>query len=112
MLVLRRQDIGRGEIRDHFASLQEYHALREEQSFVEIMRHEEHGLADALEQVAEHRLHLRAGERIERAERLVHQQDAGIRGQSSSQPDALALSAGKLPWIARSELGEIEPGKR
>ncbi len=36
---------------------------------------------------------LRLGDRIERAERLVHQQQRRIRGQRARQADALPLSA-------------------
>ena len=35
-----------------------------------------------------------AGQRIERAERLVHQHDARLRGQRAGHADALALAAG------------------
>ena len=52
------------------------------------------GLAPELEQLL---LHLLAGQRIERAERLVHQQHAGVAGQRAGQPDPLAHAAGELP---------------
>ena len=47
--------------------------------------------------VEQRRLHALAGERIERAERLVHQQEARFRGERAGQPDTLAHAAGQLP---------------
>ncbi len=47
-------------------------------------------------QIAQHILHLGAGEWIERAEGLVHQQDFRLGGQSARQADALALPSGEL----------------
>lgn len=41
-------------------------------------------------------LHLLADQRVQRAERLVHQQDLGVRGQRAGEADALAHPAGKL----------------
>jgi hypothetical protein len=39
---------------------------------------------------------------IERAERLVHQQDIGLRHQRPGQPDALLHTSGKLVGIMLS----------
>jgi hypothetical protein len=45
-------------------------------------------------------LELLSGERIERAERLVHQQDAGIVGEHARNGDALLHAAGELVRVA------------
>ena len=42
-------------------------------------------------------LHLLAGQRVERAERLVHQQHVGIGGESARDADALTHAARQLP---------------
>ena len=47
--------------------------------------------------VEQQRLHALARQRVERAERLVHQQEVGFGGERPGQPDALAHAAGKLP---------------
>ena len=51
---------------------------------------------EALQQVAQHILHFRPGQRVQCAEGLVHQQQFGFRRQRPRQADTLALSAGKL----------------
>ena len=45
-----------------------------------------------------------ARQRIERAERLVHQQDRRVGGERARHADALALAAGKLVRIAAQKL--------
>jgi hypothetical protein len=104
------QDFGGGEVGDYFAGFEEDDALGEVEGFVEVVGDEQDGFADAGEQVAEHGLHLGAGEGIEGAEGLVHEQDAGIGGEGASEADALALSAGELPRVACAEFGEVESG--
>ena len=49
-------------------------------------------------------LELLAGERVERAERFVHQQDVGVVGEHARDGDALLHAAGKLARIARCGL--------
>ena len=105
------QDFGGGKIGDDLAGFEEDDALGQVEGFVEIVGDQQDGFADAGEQVAQHGLHLGAGEGIERAEGLVHQQDAGIGGEGAGEADALALAAGELPGIAGAELGEVEPGE-
>ena len=46
---------------DEFSILQKHDAVREKESFVEIVGHEQDGLLHAAHQVAEHVLHLGAG---------------------------------------------------
>ena len=54
----------------------------------------------------------RAGDRIERAERLVHQHDRRIGGERAGEADALALAAAELRGIAAGDCGEVEPEQR
>ena len=50
-----------------------------------------------------------AGERIERAERLVHQHDARFCGQRPRHADALALAAGEFVRQPVAVLRPVEP---
>jgi hypothetical protein len=43
-------------------------------------------------------------ERIECAERFVHQKNRGIGREGPRHADALSLPPGKLSWVARSQL--------
>ena len=58
--------------------------------------------------VAQHVLHLGAGERIERAEGLVHQEDRRVGGEGAGQADALALASGELMRIAAAKTAGLE----
>src|SRR6476646_11160441 len=87
-----------------FAGIHECNAVAQHQCFSNIMGHENHSLAQQLAQLQEFMLQLRASNGIERAEGFVHQQNMRISRKRARQPDTLALSAGKLIWIAVSEL--------
>ena len=50
-----------------------------------------------------------AGERVERAERLVHQHDLGLGGERAGDADALAFAAGELRRQPVAVLGAVEP---
>jgi hypothetical protein len=58
--------------------------------------------------LAKLRLKERPSDRIERAERFVHQQDRRIGGKCSRDPDALALTAGELTRITVEHLLRFE----
>ena len=49
-----------------------------------------------------------AVDRVDRAERLVHQHHQRVRGERPGDPDALLLAAGELRRVAVAELG-VEP---
>src|SRR6266446_1938403 len=53
-------------------------------------------------------LQLSPSDGIERAERLVHQENWRIGGQSAGNAHSLALSTRKLTWMPRGQL-RIEP---
>ncbi len=63
------------------------------------MGDEQHGLAVALPDVEQIVLQPRSGVRVQRAERLVHQQHRGVIGQRAGQRDALLHAAGQLLGI-------------
>ena len=68
----------------------------EEHRLLDRMGDEQHRLAVALPDVEQVVLQPRAGMRIERAERLVHQQHFGMIGQRARQRDALLHAAGQF----------------
>ena len=89
---------GSGTVDDllHAAVLHHHHAVGEQHRLVEIVGDEQDGLFGAgmdLQQLALQRL---ARLRIERAERLVHQQHLGIDGERAGDADALLHAAGEL----------------
>ena len=69
------------------------------------MRDDDDGLADALLDAAELPLELGTRDRIERAERFVHQQHGGIGGERPRDADPLPLAAGKLRGPALAVFG-------
>ena len=69
----------------------------------EIMGDEQHRLAVGAPQVEQQVAHDLPRLRVERTERLVHQQDFRIADQHLRQADALALAAGQHVRIARAE---------
>jgi hypothetical protein len=74
------------------------------EGLVDVVRHQQHrgrlGTVDVQQQV----LHLDPGQRVERAERLIEEQDAGVAGQRPGQRGALGHAPGNF---AGSVLGEL-----
>ena len=68
-------------------------AVGKGQRLAEIVGHEQHGLARVLPEIEQHRMHVELGVGIERAERLVHQQDFRLRDQGTHQRHALPHAA-------------------
>src|SRR6185436_10958494 len=75
---------------------------------VDVMRDDHHGLPQALLQIVKLVLESPAGQRVERGEGLVHQQDRRIGRERARQTDALSLTAAQLHGIAAFELIEGE----
>ena len=67
------------------------------------MRHEDGGHAGAFPDLQQFVLELLARQRVECAERLVHQQDAGIVGEHAGNCDALLHPARQLVRVAVGE---------
>src|SRR5467141_2433605 len=89
--------------------------LREVDGFVHVVGDEDHGFARLLPDGKQLPLHQAAGLRIERAERLIHQQDARVEGERSGDGDALLHAARKLRRIALlkpRQADEIDEGLR
>ena len=60
------------------------------------MSHEHDGLSGALPDFQQHRVHASARERIERGERLIHQEDRGLDRERPGNLQALAHAAREL----------------
>ena len=75
-----------------------------------VVGHDQDGLAHLFLDPPELLVHLAPGHRIERAERLVHQQDRRIRGQRARHADSLPLAARQLVRAAGREIA-IRPGR-
>ena len=68
--------------------------VAETQCLVEIVGDEHDGLPDLLLQVEQHRLHIRADERIERGIGFVHEEHRRVIGKRAGKADALLHAAG------------------
>ncbi len=79
--------------------------MGEIEGFVEVVGDEEDGLAETLEEGAHHLLHFEAGEGVECAKGLVHEEDGRVGCEGASEAGALALSTGELAGIAMGEGG-------
>jgi len=93
---------------DDMAGLEQNDVRSEEQGFAEIVGDENDGLAEAAGESAEFALQLGAGDRIESAEGLVHQENGRIGGEGPGDAHALALASGKFTGTALGKLARIE----
>ena len=78
------------------AGSQRNDAVGEQQRFIHIVRHHHDGLALVAPQRFDLVLQARARERVQRAQRLIEQQDLRIRRERARHGDALAHAAGEL----------------
>ena len=90
------------------AALEDRDAVGHLDRLVHVMGHEHDRLADLLLEPQELVLEAFAPDRVDRAERLVHEHDRRIRGEGASHADALALAAGELARISVT-VGRLEP---
>ena len=81
-------------------------AVGEQHRLVDAVGDEQHGLARAQPERLEVDAHLLARQRVERAERLVHQQQRRIVDQRAHDRVALAHAARQLARVAVGELAE------
>jgi len=96
---------------DDAARFQQNNARGHQQGLTEIVGNEDDGLAEAAGQSAEFTLELGARDRIERAKRLVHQQNRRIGGKGASHADPLTLASGKLARAPMGKFARIEADK-
>jgi hypothetical protein len=93
------------------ASFEQEDTGSKKQGFAQIMRDEDNGFAEAPCEGAEFALKLGAGDRIESAEGLVHQQDWWISSKGASDAYALALASREFARPAPGVFARIETHK-
>ncbi len=112
----RGQDLLGGSRLHDGAVLHQHDPAAERDRLVEIVAHEDDGLAQPCLQRHQLLLHVAADQRIEGAERLVHQQDFGIRRQRACQARALLHAARELarpfalPAVETDQLDRLHRG--
>ena len=100
------QQFGRGrELGDLAALLHHGDPIAHLDRLVDVVGHEEDGLLDVGLEPEELVLEAPAADRVDRAERLVHQHHRRIDGQRPGDADPLLLASGQLARIAVGELG-------
>ena len=79
---------------DEAAGFEQSDARGQEQGFADIVCDEDNGFAETAGESAEFALKLCAGDGIERAERLVHEEDGRVGRKGAGDSNALALAPG------------------
>lgn len=82
------------------AALEYRHLVAQLDGFVDVVADHDHGHAELALHLEELVLDRLAVDRIDRAERLVHQQQRRVRRQRADHPDALLLAAGEFARVA------------
>jgi hypothetical protein len=93
------------------AALQQHDAGSEEQSFTQIMRNKNDCFAQTVREGAEFALELGAGDGIECAEGLVHEENRRVGGEGAGDADALPLATREFAGAAAGEFARIEADK-
>src|SRR5581483_5903140 len=96
----------------HAAAGQHQHAVGEDQRLVDVVGDQQHRGAVPAPQPQHQRVHGDPGQRVERAERLVEQQQAGLADQGAGERGALRLAAGQGEWPGVRLGGEADLGER
>src|SRR4029077_7252198 len=91
-------------VRDNSAIFEEDDSRGEQECFAKIVGDKDDGLAETASEGAEFTLKLGAGDGIESAERLVHQENGRVGGKGAGDADALALAAREFVWAALAVL--------
>ena len=104
-------DIGRRPDLDDLAVVEDGHAVGHRQCLALIVRDEDEGDAELLLQRLQLFLHLLPELEVERAERLVEQQDLRPVHQRAGERNALALAAGELRRAALLIAGKLDHGE-
>src|SRR5918992_2888158 len=84
------------------------HAVGHRERLLLVVRHVDEREPDLAVEPLEEHLHLLAQLQVERAERLVEEQDARSFGERPGERDPLLLTAGQLPRLARADLLEVD----
>jgi hypothetical protein len=108
---VRDDALRRAELHDA-AVLHDGDPVAEAQRLVQVVRDEHDRLAEVALQLDHLLLHLHLDQRVERAERLVHQHHLGLGGERPRQTDALLHAARELGGAARSPAAEADHVER
>ena len=92
--------VGRVVLGEHAALAEDRDPVAHRDRLVDVVGDEDHRLRDLAVQPAQLLLQPGARDRVERAERLVHQQHRRVGGERAGEPDALALAARELRRVA------------
>ncbi len=95
------QQLARRAIRDDPPAAHDDDAIREQHGLEHVVRDHHGGQLHRIVQASIFGAQRAARDGIERAERLIHQHDGGLRGQRASDSDALLLTARQLRRQAR-----------
>ena len=98
---VREDRVGRVVLREHAALAQDRDPVAHRDRLVDVVRDEDDRLRDLAVQAPQLVLKPRARDRVEGAERLVHQQQRRVGGQRAREPDALPLPARELRRVPR-----------
>src|SRR5262245_2368485 len=97
--IVRLNDLGGRGAGGEFATGQHSDFRPERKRLAHVMRDADDGLANLRLNAMELAVHLGPRQRVERAERLVHQQNRRVDGQSARNAYALSLSAGQFARV-------------
>ena len=86
---------------------QDDHPVGQQDRLVDVVGDQQHGRLVPTAQGEQQPVHLDPGERVERAERLVEQEQFGLAHQRAGQRDTLRLSPGQRPWPHLGLLGQV-----
>ena len=104
------EQLRRGRVLGQDAALLEHRdAVAQLDRLVDVVGDEDDRLAQAPLQAQQLVLQALAVDRVDGAERLVHEHQRRVGGQGAGHADALALAAGELRGVAVARLGGIEP---
>src|SRR6266508_1920831 len=91
---------------------QQHHAVTQADRLAHVVGDEDHGQAGGLPELLELVVEQVAGDRVQRTERLVHEQHVGLLGQGAGERDPLAHAAGQLVGALGGELGQPDLGQQ
>ena len=84
-------------------------ALAQEDRLLDVVGHDDGRQPGLLAQLHRQPLQVLAGQRVQRGERLVHQQQVGLLQQAAGDGRALALAAADLAGVLVPQLGDAQP---
>ena len=106
--MIQMEKIVRSRESDETSGFEKSDARGEQKGFANVVGDENDGFVEAAGEGAEFALKFGACDGIERAERLVHEKDGRVGGESACDADALALSTGEFSGIAPGKFIWIE----